>query len=437
MIYSENGMEAVDLNKKSAKRALANSDMNSSDTKNCRSRGEDPGDSNYKYTTHTRHISEQSSQYDHYISGLQRHSLNVVSVAGDGNCLFRSVAHQVYGNDELHEIVRQKCMDYMEANADFFSQFIEGGMETFHLYVTAKRRLACWGDDPEIQAMCEMYDRPAEIWSYDPQIGARKLRTFHEATSASTHSPAMRLSYYGGGHYDSVCGRDHRQVLLKLHPGVLEDTKIRSVRTRPLTANADPSMNKISSNERDAIENAALNAALKISREEKFMSWADQDLETILLMSLNLMDDTHYASDKKAYNGSSRSNEKKQEQYHEDDMIDRSSVEKISDIVATQSELLRNVRDESERNYLENDLLQQACDASLYDTSVYDEELERALNESLVSKIEVAEAKQLDLYQDEEELMRLALEESLKGMQKEYDEDEAMMKAIAASLSKT
>ena len=101
MIYSENGMEVVDLNKKSTKRVLANSDVSSGDTKNCRSRGEDHGDNNYKYTTHTRHISEQSSQYDHYISGLQRHSLNVVSVAGDGNCLFRSVAHQVYGDDEL------------------------------------------------------------------------------------------------------------------------------------------------------------------------------------------------------------------------------------------------------------------------------------------------------------------------------------------------
>ena len=436
MIYSENGMEVVDLNKKSTKRVLANSDVSSGDTKNCRSRGEDHGDNNYKYTTHTRHISEQSSQYDHYISGLQRHSLNVVSVAGDGNCLFRSVAHQVYGDDELHVLVRQKCMDYMEANADFFSQFIEGGIETFHLYVTAKRQLACWGDDPEIQAMCEMYDRPAEIWSYDPQIGARKLRTFHEPTSASMHSPAMRLSYYGGGHYDSVCGRDHRQELLRLHPGAIEDTKIRSIRTCPPAVTADPLANKISSNERDSIENAALNAALKISREEKFMSWADQDLETILLLSLNLMDDKNYASDKKAYSGS-RDDEKKQEQFHEDDMIDRSSVEKISDIVATQSELLRNVRDESERNFLEDDLLQQACDASLFDASLYDEELERALNESLVTRIEVAEAKQLDLYQDEEELLRLALAESVKGIQKEYDEDEAMMRAIAASLSKT
>lgn len=431
MVYTEGGMEAVDYNKKSSKRTFVNSDVDVGESKSSRLRGDDTGDNNFKYSTHTRHISEQSSQYDHYISGLQRHTLCVVSVAGDGNCLFRAIAHQVYGDDELHEVVRQKCMDYMEANADFFSQFVEGGMETFHLYIAAKRQLACWGDDPEIQAMCELYDRPAEIWSYDAQVGARKLRTFHEATSAIAQLPPMRLSYYGGDHYDSVYGRDHRQVILQLYPGIQEDNKIRSVRGRPLTT-ADPVVTKISSVEREAVDNAALNAALKISREEKFMSWADQDLETILLLALNLTDD---ACDKKANGG--RGDEKKREEFHEDDMIDSSSVEKISDIVATQSELLRNVRDESERTYLENDLLQQACSASLHDASLHDEDLERALNESLLTKIEVAEAKQLDLYQDEEEMLRIALQESMNSMQKGYDEDEAMMKAIAASLSKT
>jgi hypothetical protein len=69
---------------------------------------------------------------------------------------------------------------------------------------------------------------------------------------------------------------------------------------------------------------------------------------------------------------------------------------------------------------------------------VHDEDLERALNESLLNKIEIAEAKQFDMYQDEEEMLRIALEESLKSaVPKEYDEDEAMMRAIAASLYKT
>lgn len=106
---------------------------------------------NNQIVIRTRQIQEASSQYSHYLSKLASERLQIVQVLGDGNCLFRSVAHQVYGDNDLHWLVRQKCMDYMEADADFFSQFVEGGRESFELYLRAKRMNACWGDDPEIQ----------------------------------------------------------------------------------------------------------------------------------------------------------------------------------------------------------------------------------------------------------------------------------------------
>lgn len=43
-------------------------------------------------------------------------------------------------------------------------------MAAFLDYLDFKRRNAVWGDDPEVQALCEIYDRPAEIWAYDPQV---------------------------------------------------------------------------------------------------------------------------------------------------------------------------------------------------------------------------------------------------------------------------
>lgn len=41
------------------------------------------------------------------------------------------------------------------------------------------------------------------------KLGAKTLRTFHEAAGSASgqlghRRPPMRLSYYGGGHYDSV-----------------------------------------------------------------------------------------------------------------------------------------------------------------------------------------------------------------------------------------
>lgn len=52
-------------------------------------------------------------QYEHYKRALREHGLHVRPVQGDGNCMFRSVAHQVYGDDSHHMLVRQMCMDYM------------------------------------------------------------------------------------------------------------------------------------------------------------------------------------------------------------------------------------------------------------------------------------------------------------------------------------
>lgn len=183
------------------------------------------------------------NNYTLYLVALARRGLCVQPMDGDGNCLFRSVSHQLYGTDSFHALVREKCMDYMAANATFFSQFVVGGTTSFHLYVAAKRRDGVWGDDPEIQAMCEMYNLPSEIWAFDVRNGARKLRTFHENMGNSSEPDrVIRLSYYGGGHYDSVviasplgpatvrggstCTESHRGILPGT-PGVAEDAVIR------------------------------------------------------------------------------------------------------------------------------------------------------------------------------------------------------------------
>jgi OTU domain-containing protein 5 len=41
----------------------------------------------------------------------------IVDMENDGNCLFRSISHQVYGDPSFHHIVRAKCVDYL-VNSD-------------------------------------------------------------------------------------------------------------------------------------------------------------------------------------------------------------------------------------------------------------------------------------------------------------------------------
>ncbi|WJX68984.1 OVARIAN TUMOR DOMAIN-containing deubiquitinating enzyme 6 [Trifolium repens] len=113
----------------------------------------------------------------------------------DGNCLFRAVADQVYGDSELYDLVRQMSVDYMERERDHFSQFITEG---FTSYCKRKRRDKVYGNNVEIQAMSEMYNRPIHIYSYSTE----PINTFHG--SYDTDTPPVRLSFHHGNHYNSL-----------------------------------------------------------------------------------------------------------------------------------------------------------------------------------------------------------------------------------------
>ena len=47
----------------------------------------------------------------------------------------------------------------------FFSQFVEGGDKEFNNYINMKNKLGVWGDDVELQAISDKYNRPIEIYS--------------------------------------------------------------------------------------------------------------------------------------------------------------------------------------------------------------------------------------------------------------------------------
>ncbi|KAJ0655939.1 putative ubiquitinyl hydrolase 1 [Helianthus annuus] len=113
----------------------------------------------------------------------------------DGNCLFRAVADQVYGDSEAYDLARQMCIDYMERERDHFSQFITEG---FTSYCKRKRRDKVYGNNVEIQALSEMYNRPIHIYSYSSE----PINIFHG--SYNTDTPPIRLSYHHGNHYNSL-----------------------------------------------------------------------------------------------------------------------------------------------------------------------------------------------------------------------------------------
>ena len=116
----------------------------------------------------------------------------------DGNCLFRAVSLQVYGDAEQHSEVREQCLDFMAADEQHFGTFITD--EKFQDYIARKRLIGVHGNNPEIQALSELFNRPVEV--YTPQTGSNPLNIFH--AEYKTADAPIRLSYHDGNHYNAV-----------------------------------------------------------------------------------------------------------------------------------------------------------------------------------------------------------------------------------------
>jgi len=165
--------------------------------------------------TEIKEFNYNETREDAFSRVLREKDWVVFPVEGDGNCMFRSVSHQVYGTTEHHELIRKYCTDYLDIERNYFADYVVGGMEEFDDYLSHKRHLGAWGDDLEIQALAEIYDRPFLIFAYSNT----PMKTFHENFG---EGEPIRISYHGQSHYNSIVNKDFHIPLLSTPPGVHE-----------------------------------------------------------------------------------------------------------------------------------------------------------------------------------------------------------------------
>ncbi|KAG8003061.1 OTU domain-containing protein 5-A, partial [Nibea albiflora] len=124
---------------------------------------------------------------------------------------------QVYGDQDMHEVVRKHCMDYLMKNADYFSNYVT---EDFTTYINRKRKNNCHGNHIEMQAMAEMYNRPVE-----------PINTFHGIHQ--NNDEPIRVSYHRNIHYNSVVNPNKATIgvglgLPAFKPGYAEQSLMKS-----------------------------------------------------------------------------------------------------------------------------------------------------------------------------------------------------------------
>jgi len=177
-----------------------------------------------QYLSHFKpsHRDEQQFAAKLAVKGLQ-----IESMGEDGNCLFRSISHQVYGKEDFHHILRIKCVDYLQSEYQYFGSYVPGGhdKQIFDGYCTRMRRNGIWGDNLEIQAFSEIYGRSIEIYAYDD----KPMKTFSNQKVSDHQIEPLRLSYHCNSHYNSIINPLlHRNNILDENKvGEVEDDKIR------------------------------------------------------------------------------------------------------------------------------------------------------------------------------------------------------------------
>jgi hypothetical protein len=135
-----------------------------------------------------------------FFKAMNHQGFHIVEMDGDGNCLFRSVAHQIYLDEDRHFELRLQCVQHLEKHADRFGSFYPGN---FKEYLRNMKKPGVWGDDLEIKALEEMTDRLIHIYSSHSEVIEPLITNFDER-EVMKDVPPILLSYHGKNHYNSV-----------------------------------------------------------------------------------------------------------------------------------------------------------------------------------------------------------------------------------------
>ncbi|KAL4482474.1 hypothetical protein ABPG72_001450 [Tetrahymena utriculariae] len=94
-----------------------------------------------EFTKHLKEFNDEVSKYNLYIKDVQ----------GDGSCLFRSVADQLEGDENMHMYYRKIAVNQLKKQEDFFKNFVYD--IDFDQYLHEMNQLGAWGGNLEIQAL--------------------------------------------------------------------------------------------------------------------------------------------------------------------------------------------------------------------------------------------------------------------------------------------
>ncbi|ALC44723.1 CG6091 [Drosophila busckii] len=158
--------------------------------------GYNSGDEHLQPKGRTISVDEWKRRDEEFAKCMEQRGYELKPVEEDGACLFRSISLQIYGDEEMHDEIRQHTMDYINENREYFGQFVT---EDINSYIQRKRARDAHGNHIEIQAISEIYSRTVEVYCYQ----STPINIFNSEQSQAGYPP-LRLSYQRGSHYNAI-----------------------------------------------------------------------------------------------------------------------------------------------------------------------------------------------------------------------------------------
>lgn len=138
---------------------------------------------------------------------LEKLGLQIFEVAGDGNCQFRAVSHQLFKSDKYHRRIREDACTQLLENPNYYKRIIfkeEEFNTDYNTYIEKMKKDSVYGDELTLQAIADFYDLNIRVINItDNYITPITTRT-NKQTRTITLIYKRDKIYRELDHYDSV-----------------------------------------------------------------------------------------------------------------------------------------------------------------------------------------------------------------------------------------
>ncbi|KAL6756630.1 hypothetical protein V8C86DRAFT_2644201 [Haematococcus lacustris] len=129
----------------------------------------------------------------------------MLTMAGDGNCQFRTISFELFATQDMHLHVRRVVMEHIKSHHAEYECFLGEDMDA---YITCMSRGGTWGDELTLRAACDAFGVLTHVVTSDAQNWYLKYQPANLKSDKE-----MFLTYIAPIHYNAIRRKSSLQLL--------------------------------------------------------------------------------------------------------------------------------------------------------------------------------------------------------------------------------